>query len=93
MRCTAFALVVLLVSAASATAQRLPVDVVPIHYDIAVAPDLAGAKFTGEETIRVRLAKPSTAIVLNAAEITFREVRITASGKSQDAKIVLNDKL
>jgi aminopeptidase N len=93
MRCTAFTLVVLLVSAASATAQRLPVDVVPIHYDITVAPDLAGAKFTGEETIRVRLAKPSTAIVLNAAEITFREVRITASGKSQDAKIVLNEKL
>ena len=65
---------------------------VPLHYDITVAPDLAAAKFTGEETIRVRLARPSTAIVLNAAEITFGEVKITAAGKTQAAKVSVDEK-
>jgi len=73
-------------------AQRLPSTVVPLHYDITVAPDLVAAKFTGEETIRVRLARPSTAIVLNAAEITFGEVKITAAGKTQVAKVSADGK-
>jgi len=76
-------------TATSAWAQRLPAGVVPIHYDIRVAPDLAAAKFTGEETIRVRLDAPSSAIVLNAAEITFKDVRIAAGGKTQPARVTL----
>jgi aminopeptidase N len=86
------AALVILLSAVDAQAQRLPASVTPLHYDITVAPDLAAAKFTGEETIRVRLAGPSTTIVLNAAEITFREVRVTAGGKAQVAKVSTDDK-
>ena len=82
----------LVLVASSASAQRLPADVTPIHYDITVAPDLAAAKFTGEETIRVRLAKPSASIVLNAAEIGFREVSISAAGKTQTAKVAVDGK-
>ena len=39
-------------------------------------PDLAAAKFTGEERIRVQLARRPTSIVLNAAEITFGDVTV-----------------
>ncbi|MGH9308818.1 MAG: M1 family metallopeptidase [Vicinamibacterales bacterium] len=74
----------------SAWSQRLPTGVSPLHYDITVAPDLAAAKFTGELTIRVRLDKPSTSIVLNAAEITFQDVRIRAAGVAQKATVSLD---
>ena len=64
-----------------------------MHYDITVAPDLAAAKFTGEESIRVRVAKATPSIVLNAAEITFGDVTITAAGKTQPAKVLVDEKL
>ena len=92
MRSVLIAILVVFAGARSASAQRLPADVVPIHYDITVAPDLAAAKFTGAVTIRLRLAKPSSTIVLNAAEITFKEVRVTAGGKTQVARVVLDPK-
>jgi aminopeptidase N len=92
MRNSPVVALLLVLFANTAWAQRLPSGVVPIHYDIKVAPDLAAAKFTGEETIRVRLDKPSTSIVLNAAEVTFREVRVTAGGKTQPAKVTLDAK-
>ena len=81
----------ILLTADSADAQRLPGDVIPIHYDITVAPDLAAATFTGDERIRVRLTRPSTAIVLNAAEITFGEVTITSGGASQRAAVAVDE--
>ena len=71
-------------------AQRLPDTVIPLHYDITVAPDLAAAKFTGEETIRVRVAKPTSTIVLNAAEITFDEVTVRAGGRTEKATVTLD---
>ena len=73
-----------------AAAQRLPDFVTPVHYDITVAPDLAAAKFSGEETIRVRLARPTTAITLNAAEITFDEVLIVTEGGTEKAAVALD---
>ena len=72
-------------------AQRLPGTVTPLHYDITVAPDLAAAKFTGQETIRVRIAKPATSILLNAAEIAFDEVAISAAGTTQKATVALDE--
>jgi aminopeptidase N len=71
-------------------AQRLPEIVVPIHYEITVAPDLAAAKFTGEETIKVRIARPTTTIVLNAAEITFDEVLVRAGNRTEKASVTLD---
>ena len=74
------------------SAQRLPGSIAPLHYDITVAPDLASAKFTGQVAIRVRLASPASVIVLNAAEITFRDVTISAAGKTQTAKVTVDPK-
>ena len=86
-------LVVILLLAVSATtlwAQRLPGGVIPVHYDLTVSPNLSAATFAGEETIRVRLSRASSTIVLHAAEITFGSVRVTAGGKAQTAKVTLD---
>ena len=79
-----------LVIASPALAQRLPATVLPDHYDITVEPDLAAARFDGREQIRVRLQQPSSSIVLNAAEIEFQAVTITASGRTQTARVTLD---
>jgi puromycin-sensitive aminopeptidase len=82
----------LMVFAASDSPQRLPQTVLPDHYQLVVAPDLAAATFAGKETIRVRLTEPSRTITLNAAEIEFRSVTITASGLTHKASVALDAK-
>jgi aminopeptidase N len=52
-----------------AFAQRLPNDAVPDHYTIRFDPDLKTAKFTGEETIDIRVLTPTSSITLNSAEL------------------------
>ena len=79
MRRRGMLLVLLLLIPAAARAQRLPADVVPEHYDLAVTPNLPAATFTGKARITVRLTKPSTSIVLNAAEIAFDSVTVRAA--------------
>jgi aminopeptidase N len=79
-----------LLGAVSASAQRLPPTVTPVHYDLTVTPRLAEATFAGNLTIRLRLAGPSTTIVLNAAEIKFGSASISAAGRTQKADVVLD---
>ena len=85
------AILFLLLAPHAAAAQRLPETVTPVHYDITVAPDLAAAKFTGEVTIRVRVVRPTTAITLNAAEITFGDVTVRAAARTQRATVALDE--
>ena len=82
--------VVLALGPAPAFADRLPTTVTPEHYDLAFDVDLARARFEGTETIRVTLAEPSTRIVLHAVEITFHDVRISAGGVVQTAKVTFD---
>jgi aminopeptidase N/puromycin-sensitive aminopeptidase len=62
-------------SAASLQAQRLPTTVVPSHYKLFLDPDIAGQKFTGEETINVHVQQTTSEIVLNSLglEISLAE--------------------
>jgi len=73
-----------------AGAQRLPQNVRPDHYTLTLAPDLKAATFSGSESIDVTLAEPTNAITLNAIEIAFESVTVTAGGKQQKAAIALN---
>ncbi len=61
---------------AIALAQRLPANATPQHYQLALTPDLVHATFTGEESIDVLLAAPSSTVTLNAAEIAFQSVKV-----------------
>ena len=78
-----------LLFATTALAQRLPTNVSPNHYDLSVTPDLAQATFAGNERIKVTLKAPARTITLNAAEITFDSVTVTAAGQSEPANVTL----
>src|SRR5271163_3637792 len=73
-------IVLLAWSAAPAFAQDrvvLPADVVPEHYDIAVVPHAAQLTFDGHVAIDVTVAKPTSTIKLNAADLAFGKVSLT----------------
>ena len=85
----AFAVVTTL-SMGTSPAQRLPSNVVPTHYTLAFAPDLKAATFSGEESIDVTVAQPTTSITLNAIEIAFQSATIKAGGKEQTGTVSLD---
>jgi len=68
-------------------AQRLPEVATPDNYKLTFAPDLGKAKFQGDETISIRVLKPTAEITLNAADIDFQDVTITAGGSTQKATV------
>lgn len=68
-----------------AAAQRLPEIARPENYKLKFTPDLDAAKFEGDETITIRVLKPTSKIVLNAADIDFHEVTIANGGALQKA--------
>ena len=70
-----------------AGAQRLPEVARPENYKLTFSPDLEKATFEGEETISIRVLKPTSEITLNAADIDFHEVTITSGGSTQKAKV------
>lgn len=67
-----FAIVSCLAFSSSLLAQtgRLPAGVTPLHYDIIVRPDAQAMRFSGSETIRIAVSKPTQIITLNAADLT-----------------------
>jgi aminopeptidase N/puromycin-sensitive aminopeptidase len=71
-------------------AQRLPELAVPENYTLAFAPDLTKNNFTGDETIQLRVLKPTSQIVLNAAEIDFDTATIISGGATQKATVTLD---
>jgi len=81
-----------------AFAQRLPSQAVPDNYTVRFEPDLKTAKFTGEETIDVRILQPTSTLTLNSAELevtgyatqgdTTQTATITP--KPQDEMLVMN---
>jgi len=91
MRTGAGFLVVFLSYAALAAAQRLPDTVVPVHYTLWFAPDLAAATFRGRETIDVEVRNRTASVTLNAAEIRFGDVTITAAGYTQPARVTIDE--
>jgi aminopeptidase N len=66
----------------------LPTDVRPERYDISIDPDAANLKFTGKAKIDVTVVRATDRIVLNAADLTFGDVRL--SGEAAP-KIVLDE--
>lgn len=77
----------LVLSLSLAAAQRLPETAQPENYKLTFTPDLDNAKFEGDETITVRVLKPTSEITLNAVDIDFHKVTITAGGATQKAKL------
>ncbi len=92
MRTLVIALTVLLSWSGSVSAQRLPGNVTPDHYTLWFAPDLQNATFRGRETVQVDVKAATSAVTLHAAEIQFGDVTITAGGRTQAARVTLDEK-
>jgi aminopeptidase N len=75
-----------------AGAQRLPELAAPQHYQITIVTDLDKEKFAGEETIDIRVLKPTSSLKLNSAEIQFAEVTVAAGGQTQTAEVTPDEK-
>ncbi len=73
-----------------ASAQRLSTSVLPQHYALTLTPDLKAATFQGVESIDVTLAQPQNFITLNAVDLAFQSVTVTAGGKTQKAEVTLD---
>jgi aminopeptidase N len=67
---------------------QLPRGVIPSHYEIALTPDAAKGRFDGKAVITLTVAKATSSIVLNAADLDFKAVTIApaAGGAAQTAK-------
>jgi aminopeptidase N len=76
-----------LLACCTAAAQRLPGGASPDHYALTVKMNFLNNTFDGDEIIDLALTKPSNTITLNAVEIDFHEVTVTAGGQTQTAKV------
>jgi puromycin-sensitive aminopeptidase len=56
------------------TSHRLPTHVVPDRYDIEISVDIADCRFAGRETVEIAVREAAPEIVLNAADLTIRDV-------------------
>ena len=80
---------VLLLCLASASAEprfsfattpgKLPKDVVPRHYALRIVPAATYDRFDAEAVIDIEVARPVPAIVINAAELSFKSAKLRAS--------------
>jgi aminopeptidase N len=80
----------LLGTSSLAFAQRLPATVAPTHYDLTFGVDIAHARFDGTTVIQVDVTEPTSRIVLNAAELTIRDVAIGRTPSLQQATVALD---
>ncbi|HTM88411.1 MAG TPA: hypothetical protein VL155_09430, partial [Terriglobales bacterium] len=85
-------LLLLVCLTALAGAQQLPRMVLPENYQLTLTPNFQTDKFGGDEIIRVRVAEPTSAITLNAAEISFEEATVTQNGATQKAQVSTDPK-
>src|SRR5512141_1522467 len=70
---------------------RLPRHVVPIRYDLRLEPDLATARFAGQETITLTIHQPTSHIILNAIELDIASAQIEgAAGPARQASMTLD---
>ncbi|MDB5100553.1 MAG: pepN [Cyanobacteria bacterium RYN_339] len=55
---------------------RLPVTARPIAYDVHLRPDAANKRFSGSETVTLRVDQPTSVLVLNANELVVSHVAL-----------------
>lgn len=73
------------------TPGKLPKDILPLEYAIRIAPDLEKLTFSGSETVKMKVVKPATKIVLNALAMEIASASV--DGRSLPRKAIeLNEK-
>lgn len=64
------------------TPGKLPKDVIPERYDIAIAPSIEKGAFTGSVTVDLKVREPVKQLVLNSLGLTIRDASLEASAKT-----------
>src|SRR6185503_5432208 len=77
----------LLLLTSSIFAQRLPQTVIPSHYRIALDLSIEKKKFSGDETIDVRVKTATKQIVLNSLDLEISTAEVIAAGKTLKADV------
>src|SRR5262245_21140116 len=73
---------------------RLPRHVVPIRYDLRLEPELATARFAGQETITLTINQPTSEIILNAIDLDIASAKIEGvNGSARQATITFDEAL
>jgi aminopeptidase N len=80
-------IIFLLCTISLAFAQRLPEIAMPENYKLTFTPNLERATFDGDETISIRVLKPTSQITLSAVDIDFHDVTISSGGNTQKAAL------
>src|SRR5690348_89560 len=81
-------LVLLLLLPCSLFAQRLPKTVIPSHYKLSLDRRIEEKKFSGEETIDVRLLATMKDIVLNSLDLDISQAEVAIGRNTVKAKVV-----
>jgi aminopeptidase N len=78
--------------AADATTQ-LPRGVIPTHYQIELTPDAGAASFGARAVVTINVARATSTITLNAADLTFSKVTLApaAGGAERDASVAVDN--
>lgn len=66
----------------------LPSNVIPDHYDVDIAADVAHLSFHGRVRINIEVARATDSIVLNAADLTFE--RVALAGRAEAPKVTVD---
>ena len=82
--------VLIFLTPALLSAQRLPGNVIPENYKLFLDPDITTRQFSGEETIAVRISAPTNEIVLNSVDLGIPSASVTVAGKTQEAKVIID---
>ncbi|MGH9430337.1 MAG: M1 family metallopeptidase [Terriglobia bacterium] len=70
----------------------MPHDVIPSHYQMTFEPNFQQNNFTGDETIDVRISRPTKTITLNALEIQFHSATVSVGATTQKAQVATDPK-
>ena len=81
-----------LLACGAAFAQRLPGGANPNHYALTVTMNFSDNTYDGDEDINLTLTKAGNTITLNAVEIDFHQVTVTAGGQTLTAKVSSDEK-
>ena len=71
---------------------RLPTHVVPHHYQLELAPDLATASFVGSVSIDVEFTEPTREFCCNAAELEILSARLIVGGAPTHLDFTLDER-
>jgi aminopeptidase N len=75
------------------TTTQLPRGVIPTHYQISLTPDAAAASFGARAVVTINVARATSTITLNAADLKFSKVTLApaAGGAERDASVAIDN--